>query len=475
MRTANVCDIVVGNDLCVGCGVCAGISNMHCNLLQIGWNKYGEYIPIKASDKCNNCSLCLQVCPFWNENDNETVISKAQFKDYSNIHYNKIIGYYLDLFSGYSCVNNQRENGASGGLTTWLLEAMLTSKFVDCVICVKAHGDADCLFRYSIIDSVREIRDASKSVYYPVEMSEVISEIANKDKRYALVGLPCVLKGMRLAARKYDQIAARIVVMVGLVCGQAKGKYFAEYLTAKAGGEPAKLRGAIFRVKDLNRHHLDHRFQFTTGSNEDGKVGYIYQSEGMSGVWGQDWFKLNACNYCDDITAEVADITFGDAIEKEYSYGNMGANFAIVRSPIVRDLLLRGAKTGEIVIDRVPEQAIISRQKGLVLNKRDDLAHRLYMRKRKNDMTYVPVKRVVPKRRFAILENSDMEAREASMATSKITYSKYRYMDDVVEQVDGAVRASRDKALCNTIAGRLLRRVTILFTLLRTRFAYSTF
>jgi coenzyme F420-reducing hydrogenase beta subunit len=307
-----------------------------------------------------------------------------------------------------------------------------------------------------MVDSVSEIRRASKSVYYPVETSQLIPEIIRSNKKYAFVGLPCFLKGLRLAAEQNHLLAERIVVMVGLVCGQAKSKYFAEYLTAKAGGQPAELKSATFRVKDSSRHHLDHRFQFITRSGEDLRVGHIYQSEGMSGIWGQDWFKLNACNYCDDITAEVADVTFGDAVDDRYSYKNLGANFVIVRSPRIKELLLRGAKVAELVLDRVPVKAIIDRQKGVILNKREDLRHRLYMRRYFPDSTsYVPMKRVVPGKRSDTAANNDMAIRDAIRNASRAAYAMYRYQPEVVDKVMSAVNSSHEKDSRTDLAFRL--------------------
>lgn len=440
----NVCDVIVPNDLCCGCGVCAGVCPV--DALKIEWTKYGEYAPVEQPGKCTECGLCLPVCPFWNQEENETTLAEREFGHQDGIQRDSVVGLYLDLFAGYSKVNNQRIQGAGGGLTTWLLEKLLVQGIVDRVGCVVSNGDPDTLFRFSIVDTVQDIRRASRSAYYPVELSQVISEILSADARYVVTGLPCALKGLRLAMRGNAKLRERIVVLVGLVCGQQKSKFFAEYLCALAGGQPSKLVSASFRVKDPTRHHLDHRFEFTCGSGENVTAGHVYQSEGMGWLWGHDCFKLNPCNFCDDITAEVADVTFGDAVAEPYCYGTAGASFVIVRSEMMRDLLTSGASAGEIVLDRVPLKAVIERQQGVILLKRHDVQHRLYLIRNKDNASHIPAKRFPPRRRWNPFRNWDMEKRDKLRAVNRNTYAEYRYQPNVVSQVEREIWSVLEKS-----------------------------
>ena len=436
----NVCDVIVPNDLCAGCGVCAGICP--ADAIRIEWNRYGEYRPMEQIGQCTDCGLCLAACPFWNQEEDELTLAQREFGHQDGIRFDSVAGFFLDIFSGYSTVDDHRIRGAGGGLTTWLLEKMLVERVVDRVCCVIPDGDADVLFRYFVTDSVEGVRRASRSAYYPVELSAVLREILSVEGKYAIVGLPCVLKGLRLAMRDSDEARKRIVAMVGLFCGQQKSKFFAEYLCALAGGAPRDLISAAFRVKDAARSDsFENRFEFSCRSGDSVTSGNIYWSGGMGWLWGHDCFKLNACNFCDDITAEVADIAFGDAVARPYCYGTAGTSFAIVRSAFVHDWLLGGRSRGEVVADRVPLNAILERQHVVVLQKRDDLAQRLYLARRKGGGSYIPVKRFAPRRRSSPRLNWDMALRDRMRVVRRRGDEEHRHDGGVVAEGERALTA----------------------------------
>src|SRR3546814_15219354 len=69
--------------------------------------------------------------------------------------------------------------------------------------------------------------------------------------------------------------------------------------------------------------------------------------------WGAGFFQNSACNFCDDVVAETADISFGDAWLEPYSSDGRGTNVIIVRSPIVHGLVRRGIEDGRIDLQTV--------------------------------------------------------------------------------------------------------------------------
>ena len=277
----NVCDQIVPNGYCSGCGVCGGICP--AGALRIEWNKSGGYVPFEEQGKCTNCQLCLKVCPFQNQPYNETTLAAELFGWQEDTRNDSVAGFYLGLFYGYANQPGFRARGAAGGLTTWLLEDLLVRGAVDRVVCAIRDPSGAGLPVFGIVDHVAAIRASAKSVYYPLELSGVLQEILRDERTYAIVALPCVVKSLRLAMLNSDKLRLRLKIIIGLVCGQQKSRSYAEYLCAAAGGDPQTLAGFSFRNKDHTRHHLDHRFEFEC---RDGRKGHVYQSGGAGWLGG---------------------------------------------------------------------------------------------------------------------------------------------------------------------------------------------
>lgn len=152
-------DKLVGKGLFIGCGVYAGVCPN--GLLAINFNRFGEYNAFLDKPCEVNCVLCLKVCPFSSGNDNEDVLAKERYANTTGIKHHKATGYYLKSYYGYSLAKEHRVKGASGELTTWLLENLLVQKKEDRVICVTPNDNPEKLFRFQVFDSVDCIRNAS--------------------------------------------------------------------------------------------------------------------------------------------------------------------------------------------------------------------------------------------------------------------------------------------------------------------------
>lgn len=413
---------VVGNDLCIGCGLCAALCPQ--NALAMQWNRYGEYNPVEISPCITECGLCLKVCPFTDSGENEDTIGKRLYGEIPGIHHLPETGYYLASYVGYS--EKHRLTSASGGIATWLLEALLVEGVVDHAICVAPTGDPDRLFSFQVFDTPEEVRTGAGSAYYPVEMSGVIRHVLNYPGRYVITGLPCFIKAIRLAQHRNKKLQECIVVTVGLVCGQMKSTHFTDYMAALAGVQ-GKVMSVRYRGKSPDQPVNNFHYLFKTCEGDEKK---IFLRDGISEAWTNRWFTPNACNYCDDVFAECADVVCMDAWLPEYSRESEGTSLVLARSPQVRDIIERGQG---IHAEAILVQKLVQSQAGVVTIKRRQLAYRMYLNREKGINSLR--KRVEPERLKNPILQSEVILKDRMQGLSKEYWIVYGGEKDHFRQV----------------------------------------
>ena len=382
-----ILETTVKNNLCIGCGVCAGICPKHSLAMQ--WNQYGEYNPIKINDCEKECGLCLKVCPFADGNKNEDEIGQQLFGNITGISHRKETGYYLNSGVGGVASKEERFQSASGGLATWFLRQLLSERIVDGVICAVKTGDPDKLFKFTVARTDDEVCAATGSVYYPLELSEVVTYVLEHPGKYAVVALPCFVKALRLAQNKNKILQERVVLIISLTCGKLVTSHFAKYI-GYCSGLNEDIASLHFRLKSVDNP-----------SNS-----YVSKLVGVTGnettiSWNKEnlWFSWNmlshnACNCCDDVFGECADVTFMDAWLPEYRQKPEGTSLWISRSPIVDDVFAHGIENEVIDAALIPIEKVIESQtqNGLINKKKHTLSYCLKLLAMKGHS--VPQKRV---------------------------------------------------------------------------------
>ncbi len=120
----------------------------------------------------------------------------------------------------------------------------------------------------------------------------------------------------------------------------------------------------------------------------------------LGDLWGPGFFKSNACDFCDDVTSELADISIGDAWIKPFTEDWRGNNIIITRSKKAQEIIDFGVKSGELLLDPISTNQVYTSQKSNFEHRRIGLAYRLYL----NSNRPIPTKRVKPQPPLNIFE-----------------------------------------------------------------------
>jgi len=346
--------------------------------------------------------MCLQSCPFVDGNPDEDELAKGLFASFSGIQHRPETGYYLQSWVGSCSDEQQRLKSASGGLATWVQRQLLRQQMVDVVISVKSCRGPGRLFQYTVNTSEEEIELCARSAYYPVHLADVVRHILKTDARYAIIGLPCAIKGLRLAARQLPVLRERVCFHLGLVCEMNRSRGYAEYLCALAGGMPDKLEQIQFRLKSKNYSVTDYGISLEWQAEGGDLVSKnIRRSQYYERLNGR-YFVPRACSFCDDTFCETADAVFMDAWLPECN-DYRGSSIVVVREPHIAEMVERGVADHELRIKPVSIETALQSQVSVIRKKRGMINYVSAFAKKKGQC--VPQKRrMLPDLSISFLE-----------------------------------------------------------------------
>jgi coenzyme F420-reducing hydrogenase beta subunit len=364
---------VVGAGLCIGCGSC--VSGSGAAGREMRWDRYGQLKPEGPRDWYRERSAELaERCPFSPYARDEDVLAEQLYP--AARHSDKRVGRFEAAYVGHAEEDGFRAAGSSGGLVSWAATELLRTGLVDGVAHV-APADPqaeDRLFGYRISRTVEDVRQSAKSRYYPIELSAVLDEIRTTPGRYAVVGVPCFIKAVQLARTAEPLLAERIAFTIGLFCGHMKSARMVDSFALQMGAEPGAVQAVDFRLKDTRRPANWYRTQLVLADRSTAEQDWWHLVEGD---WGSGFFQNSACNFCDDVVAETADIALGDAWVEPYSSDGRGTNVVVVRSARVHAMIEHAVAAGRLALSPVDTEFVVKTQAAGFRQRREGLAYRL--------------------------------------------------------------------------------------------------
>ncbi len=356
-----------------------------------------------------------------NDEVDESDVADALFSGVPGIAHDELVGYYSGLFAGFVVSGDYRSRGSSGGVTTWLLTQLLERGMVDGVIHARAGSEGDEVkFRYAISNTPDEVREGSKSRYYPLDLSEVLRAAKRSGGRYAVTGIPSFVMELRLLALLDAEFRAAIKFVIGLICGHQKSAKYAEAIAWERGIRPGDLRTVDFRKKIEGKSADEYITELRGKIGDEDVVLTCEAGDVFVSSWSHGFFKAKFSDFTDDLFNETADVALGDAWLPKYSSDHRGTNLVIVRNPEIASVITDGVESGELELEPLDVDSVIRSQPGLVRHAHDELPYRLHRADQRHE--WRPLKRVEASPDLPLLRRRIQDVREQIAEQSHIHY-----------------------------------------------------
>lgn len=346
---------VVNNRLCTGCGTCAGI----CPSLAIKMNLDEENATYAANiieKKCSHCGTCSTVCPGFSLDFaqlNSSVFGRPQ-RDYS-------LGNYLRCYTGNASEHEIRYNSSSGGLITSLLIAALEDGTIDGALVTRMAKNTPLLPEPFIARTKADVISAQGSKYCPVPTNAMLRTILSERAKFAVVGLPCQIHGIRKAEIALPKLRERVVLHLGLFCSHNVNFQGTEYFLGRLHVEKDDV--------SVMRYRGDGWPGSASVKLKDGA-----RKTDLEEIWNNmfisRFFTPMYCMFCRDSTNEFADISFGDPWLPRFRNEKIGKSIVICRNQKGLGMLYRATSKRLIELTSISHVEVNMSQKSLSYKKR---------------------------------------------------------------------------------------------------------
>jgi coenzyme F420-reducing hydrogenase beta subunit len=194
---------------------------------------------------------------------------------------------------------------------------------------------------------------------------------------------------VRLLCAQDAVLAERVAFTLGLFCGHMKSARMMESFAWQMGVDLRDAEAMDYRLKDASRPANWYTAWFRLKDGSDRRRDWWNLADGD---WGAGFFQNPACDACDDVIAETADIALGDAWVEPYSSDGRGTNVVVVRSAVLQAMVEEAFAVGRLSLSPVDAEFVVRTQAAGFRHRREGLAWRLERWPRR----IMPRKRVAP-------------------------------------------------------------------------------
>jgi len=356
-------ETITANGMCAGCGLCAGIGDAASPSIVMQDTPAGYRRPVRLRpDPPAEAQLIDAVCPGANIR-HERAAMEAD--------YHPVWGPLIAARLGWSTDPALRRNASSGGGLSAILTHLLATGEIDYVVQTAVSGASPLRNSLAISTGRDDVFHAAGSRYAPSSPLEDIGARLDAPGRFAFVGKPCDVAGLRQLARHDPRVDAKVPYMLAFMCAGVPS-YRGTSALLKAMGVEDESAVTAFRFRG------DGWPGFATAELADGRR-FTMDYDTSWGTILNRHLQFR-CKICPDGIGEFADIVCADgwhidAAGKPLFAETDGRSLILTRTPKGEALMGAAVKAGTIVIEPVSIAAIRhmqpfqARRKGMVLSR----------------------------------------------------------------------------------------------------------
>lgn len=321
----NTIEFVTDKNSCTGCGTCFSLCPNNAIKMKID-EKKGVYLPKIDEKKCNSCGICCKVCPGYELN-----FDSLNFEIFRQKPENMNIGYFLNCYIGFSRNESIRLNSSSGGLITQILIFALEKGIINGALVTKMNKENPLEPEPFIAKTKEEIIKAAQSKYCPVPANVALKQIidSNTNEKFAVVGLPCHINGVRKAQQINKKLKNNIVFCLGILCNHTPNFLATDLFLQR------------YNIQKEDIIEINYRGNGWPGHMSIKTTKYILEIPQGKCWWflGSHFFYSKSCLTCSDGFCELSDASFGDAWLPEVLNDKKGTSIIVTRTKKMTQLL----------------------------------------------------------------------------------------------------------------------------------------
>ena len=189
-----------------------------------------------------------------------------------------------------------------------------------------------------------------------------------------------------------DEQYSNLRYLIGIICGQLKSANYTKFIAKQYNIDSKEIIEVDYRKKDPSSLASGYRYAIThMKDNYRRETQTIKASSIYGNDWGMGMFKYKACDVCDDVFNETADVVFGDAWIPKYLHDWKGTNIVITKNRDIENILQNETNKKNINLEILTISDLLLSQRANIKHRKELIHYRLNVFKAMN--RWVPKKR----------------------------------------------------------------------------------